>query len=302
MESNGWDNFHEQPLAHRAVAGLSVHLRDYSLAVPATELQISGIHAGPVLSLWQGHPGDPQDIWVCYGGTDYPLFRGLSYVPSHTPWCASLTARAGRVLECHFEPEHLKILWGSAGDGDARDTDLREAIGSVSTRVLMAQIAEETQVPGFGQNIVLESLSHRLVEELGRRLAPRQRTPTSAIRRLSHYQLRRIRTLVEETEGRALTTQCIADRCQLNPDYLRRAFRGTTRQTLASYVEEVRLARAKHFLEDNRIMIKQIAHRLGFSSPSAFSVAFRRATGMSPGDYRAKVCSWESRLSTASEE
>jgi AraC-like DNA-binding protein len=49
--------------------------------------------------------------------------------------------------------------------------------------------------------------------------------------------------------------------------------------------------RAQHLLESG-IGIKEIAHRLGFASPGNFSTAFRRATGVSPRQFRSTMRSY----------
>jgi AraC-like DNA-binding protein len=52
------------------------------------------------------------------------------------------------------------------------------------------------------------------------------------------------------------------------------------------YLTECRMRRAKVLLRETRLGIKTIAEKVGYSNESAFSHAFRRAGGMSPGAYR----------------
>ena len=46
------------------------------------------------------------------------------------------------------------------------------------------------------------------------------------------------------------------------------------------------LERAYALLAQSTIPVKQIAARLGFATPSSFTLAFRRATGTTPACYR----------------
>ena len=67
----------------------------------------------------------------------------------------------------------------------------------------------------------------------------------------------------------------------------RQRFKQTTGKSLHAYVEEVRLARAKAFLSDTEKSMKEIAYELSFTHQATFTASFRRATGMSPSQYRA---------------
>mgnify|MGYP001044961736 CR=1 FL=1 len=50
--------------------------------------------------------------------------------------------------------------------------------------------------------------------------------------------------------------------------------------------QEVRFARARELLRNPRLQVAEIAERLGFSDPAAFSRAFRKWSGSAPSDWR----------------
>ena len=52
------------------------------------------------------------------------------------------------------------------------------------------------------------------------------------------------------------------------------------------YLRDVRMQRASLLLREGRYPLKQIAIMAGYHTTSAFSAAFRRSTGKSPGEYR----------------
>jgi AraC-like DNA-binding protein len=52
------------------------------------------------------------------------------------------------------------------------------------------------------------------------------------------------------------------------------------------YLRDVRMHRASLLLRERRHSLKQIAAMAGYRTPSAFSAAFRRSTGRSPGEFR----------------
>ena len=52
------------------------------------------------------------------------------------------------------------------------------------------------------------------------------------------------------------------------------------------YLTDCRMQKARALLRDTDLGVKTIAAKVGYSNESAFSHAFKRATGMSPGGYR----------------
>lgn len=67
--------------------------------------------------------------------------------------------------------------------------------------------------------------------------------------------------------------------------FLRR-FQSATGQTPTSYVQQLRVARARELLELSKQAIAEIAWKVGYQDPSAFRKIFRRTVGLSPGAYR----------------
>ena len=52
------------------------------------------------------------------------------------------------------------------------------------------------------------------------------------------------------------------------------------------YIQRQKIERAKELLRVPKLSISDVSERLAFSSPSYFSLIFRKFVGMSPGDYQ----------------
>ncbi|MDX1692735.1 MAG: AraC family transcriptional regulator, partial [Ketobacteraceae bacterium] len=77
----------------------------------------------------------------------------------------------------------------------------------------------------------------------------------------------------------------VASHLQMNS----RSFQRTLKKenlTFKQLLEQVRIDLAKRFLQHSRYSIIEITFLLGFSEQSAFTRAFKRAVGVSPGEYR----------------
>jgi AraC-like DNA-binding protein len=93
-------------------------------------------------------------------------------------------------------------------------------------------------------------------------------------------------SLLAESLDHTTTLESVAKRLALSPRTFRRklAADGTSFQKL---LDEVRAARARHYLHATELTIDEIASKLAFQQVSSFCQAFKRWTGMSPGQFRA---------------
>ena len=77
----------------------------------------------------------------------------------------------------------------------------------------------------------------------------------------------------------------VASQLAISPRTLQRALQDDGR-SFSGLVDEVRCELAKNYLTDASLGVVDLAFLLGFSEQSAFQRAFKRWTGMTPGDYR----------------
>lgn len=83
-----------------------------------------------------------------------------------------------------------------------------------------------------------------------------------------------------------LTLNELAEHTHLNPSYLSTLFHRVMRQSPISYVNSVRIERARILLRSTDWSISQIASSLGFSQDIYFYRLFKRLTHETPSEYR----------------
>ena len=66
----------------------------------------------------------------------------------------------------------------------------------------------------------------------------------------------------------------------------KRRFRAATGETTISYVQRIRVERAKRALETGAAPIEEISWAVGYEDAASFCRLFKRLTGLTPGEYR----------------
>jgi transcriptional regulator GlxA family with amidase domain len=80
--------------------------------------------------------------------------------------------------------------------------------------------------------------------------------------------------------------QKLAEQLNVTSRTLGRRFKNATGETPITFLQNVRVERAKRLLESTNVSFDQIAYRVGYEDPGAFRRVFAQAVGLSPRDYR----------------
>jgi AraC family transcriptional regulator len=113
------------------------------------------------------------------------------------------------------------------------------------------------------------------------------RSPTSAPRRgLLPWQVRRVTTYMRDRLDQDISLNELAGLLNLSRFHFCTAFRFATGQTPYEWLTIRRIERARDLLGNPTLRVTDIALAVGYSTPSAFSVGFRKVTGMTPTDFR----------------
>ena len=78
----------------------------------------------------------------------------------------------------------------------------------------------------------------------------------------------------------------LAEKVYFNPSYLSRIFKQVTGINILSYINDIRVGKAKELLRDSSLKIHEIAAAVGYDSPSYFTQFFKRIVKISPQEYR----------------
>ncbi|TVY10753.1 response regulator transcription factor [Paenibacillus cremeus] len=77
----------------------------------------------------------------------------------------------------------------------------------------------------------------------------------------------------------------LADKVFISRNYLSNIFRNATGETFNDYVTRVRMERAKSMILEGKLMIYEIAERVGYKNVPYFTTLFKKHTGRNPTDF-----------------
>jgi AraC family transcriptional regulator len=268
-ESAAWDPFFLQivddtPLQAR------VYFRDLALGV-----QLSGRHmirrqiGNSVVKGWS----DPGTINLTPPGVE-------------GTWEASASFRAAvAVIRPEFISRAIEEHWGA--DSSKVEIETQFLIRDPIIEAITVNLAREAAGGSPAGRLYAESGCEFLAHHLIRRYSNLSPTPPRSMGGLSSRRLKLVLEYIEYTLGQPIKLRELAALAGISARHFERAFRQSTGTSPHAYVMERRLHVARDLLINQpELPIEQITLRLGFSSSSHFSSAFRRRTGSTPTNFR----------------
>ena len=187
-----------------------------------------------------------------------------------------------RLVICRLLTDSLQRWLESDIKWTAPRLDASLDISNIRIRNLLLRLGDEARNPGLASDLMVESVVLQLAVELLRHYEGINESTSSA--GLAEWRLRLIEERLTEEDRTPDLTE-LATLCKLSVRQLSRGFLNSRGMSLGQYVMQKRLDKAKRMLQAGD-SVKSVAYSLGFSSPSSFCYAFRKALGASPGEFK----------------
>jgi len=91
---------------------------------------------------------------------------------------------------------------------------------------------------------------------------------------------------IEKNIGKEISVAKLSEKFTISLRTLNRRFKQATRHSVISYIQQLRVEKAKYILERKNISFDEIAHDLGYENVSFFRKLFKQHVGLTPKDYR----------------
>jgi AraC family transcriptional activator of mtrCDE len=158
---------------------------------------------------------------------------------------------------------------------DQLDARLKQALAEL--------IAEE-----LGSGAMMATLLKQVIVTLIRRSLKSPSVWTERFAMLSDARIARAFSEMVAHPGLDHTVQSLAKAAYLSRSGFMTRFAAVTGRSPMIVLRELRMRRAAEMLERSAMSVGEIAHKVGYASPSSFARAFRQAYGNDPTDYRAR--------------
>ena len=100
--------------------------------------------------------------------------------------------------------------------------------------------------------------------------------------------IKRAQAFIEQNGQEKVTVEQLASMFALSRRALERRFKKATSNTVAEYVQRVKMEAAKLSFETSPFNVNEVMYNVGYTDPKAFRTTFKRITGLSPVQYRSK--------------
>lgn len=213
-------------------------------------------------------------------------FGNLLFIPAGHSLFGTGPGGAQGMIACAFEAGAIPALSPLEQSWDMHDLARCYDIRSARITDTLRRLMQEMLSPGFASDILVDALINALPVELARYFQVRPEAPAPKRGQLSQRQLKMIEEHVRAWPAGGVRCEDLASLVGLSRAHFMRLFKATTGMTAHAFVEQQRLQQAQALLATTDMPLKQVAVQLGFSTPASFSLAFRRLTGLTPGNYR----------------
>ncbi|MFF2093701.1 helix-turn-helix domain-containing protein [Paenibacillus sp. NPDC058174] len=261
--------------------------------------------AGSIVPDWRGLPLSNKEAAVALG------FKELA---GEARWLcyADVIGRKGGRTVCTIEEEQLLTAllkegdpsslqrWVEAttqallADPDATPQSMQAFVNSVLISAhrwierVLASFGEGSQRAGLPPNSEQAAVSD---DQRLRMLAPLNHLMdvyAEAVGNAGIPYINRSIAYIHDHLDKELTLQQVARNVHLNPNHFSEVFKRETGHTYIEFVTIARIERAKALLGDSPIKVSDVASRVGYADMKYFSQLFKRYTGFTPSEYRAR--------------
>ncbi|WP_139559635.1 helix-turn-helix transcriptional regulator [Methylotetracoccus oryzae] len=165
----------------------------------------------------------------------------------------------------------------------------REQAGEILSRLIQLIIAESA-APRLGSGAVVERLSDSILVLVLRHCMENDLIDHGLFRALQDGKIGAVLTAIHREPGRAWTLNQLCEEAAVSKSGLIKRFTEVLGCAPMEYLANWRMQLAMEWLKSSPMTIEAVSEFCGYQSTSAFSKAFKRVNGTSPGQFRRDRC------------
>lgn len=154
-------------------------------------------------------------------------------------------------------------------------------LGSLFRYHAESSVASLTSVDDLLEGQDIDGIEMRLLEFLESSLSSMDTNPENLDRLVLT-----IKNYIDEHYADNISLELLAGVVHLSPSYLSKLFKRELGENISTYLQNVRIEKAKTLLLTTSMKSYEVAEAVGIVNPVYFSRIFKRATGIKPKDYK----------------
>ena len=98
--------------------------------------------------------------------------------------------------------------------------------------------------------------------------------------------IRQAKTILDENFDKHITIPTLARQTGINEAKLKEGFKELYQASIHSYLQQLRLEKAKQLLLTTNMPVTDITYHIGYSHVTHFTTLFKKETGLTPTEWR----------------
>lgn len=249
-----------------------------SLTLECTEVVITTAGRSTVRRTGNGSKqqtfAQPGTTWICPTGTyerDIELTDSIECLHIYLP---TTLVEQSALVDHGIDPTRVELAY-AGGFTDPMIYQIGIALSGFFRRSL--QSSDRLFVDGMRTALAACLLSNYTTDRW-------QQPATAPV--LAPNRLKRVLGYIDAHLADEISLDRLAAEACLSPFHFSRLFRDATGSSPHRYVTDRRVQAAQKELAHDRVSLAEIAYETGFGSQENFTRVFRKATGLTPGQYR----------------
>lgn len=184
----------------------------------------------------------------------------------------------------HIDSEFLQEIASSVSNHSKISLKNESSISAKTVNVLIHKFMYEAMHKPSGYKIMLQSISTELVIEILRQALIEHKTQYTY-----KSDIKKAIAFMEERYSSNITLEDIAKEVNISPYHLVRLFKSETGKTPFEFLTNIKIDQAKKLIMHSNFNMTEISDICGFANASHFSNVFKKKTGYTPSEFKARI-------------
>ncbi len=218
---------------------------------------------------------------LTYDGKEYELHSGnCIFIDCRKPYSQGSSEELWSLKWCHFYGSNMAGIYNKYKERGGYS--VFQPLDTNAYEVLLDEIMQLASSDIYTRDMhIFEKLSSLVTNIMDESWHPESKAMTGLKRNVLE-----VKGYIDEHYKEKLTLEGLAKMFYFHKSYLARCFKEQLGMTVTTYINAMRVTKAKELLRFSEETVETVAFECGIDDPNYFSRMFKKVEGVSPGDYR----------------